>query len=118
MKDSELTRQSVELSVCIVEYYKWLVYEKKEFVMSKQLLKSGTSVGANIHEAFYGVSKADFISKMQIALKECAESEYWLIILKRTNYFDIKFNQLENYIKSLKKMLISTLNTSKKSFNE
>ncbi len=67
MKDNELVRYSIDLAIDVVEYYKWLVDDRKEFVMSKQILRSGTSVGANIHEAQYAVSKADFISKMQIA---------------------------------------------------
>jgi len=113
LKESELINQSIELSVCAVEYYKWLVNVKKEFVMSRQFLKSATSIGANIHEAYFGVSKADFIAKMQIALKETSESEYWIKILKRTDYFDDKYNVLADYIISLKKMLIATLNTAK-----
>ena len=66
--------------------YKYLVEEKTERVMSKQLLRSGTSIGANIHESKYGHGTADFIAKMQIALKECYESEYWLELLNRTGY--------------------------------
>lgn len=62
--NSELAKYSIELSIDIVGYYKWLVNEKKEYVMSKQILRSGTSIGANIHEAYYAVSKPDLISKM------------------------------------------------------
>ena len=76
MKDSELIKQSVNFSISIVEYYKWLVYDKKEFIMSKQILRSRTSIGANIHEARYAVSKADFINKIHISLKEGSETEY------------------------------------------
>jgi four helix bundle protein len=112
--DSELTKYSIKLSVDVVAFYKWLVAEKKEFVMSKQILRSATSIGANIHEAYYAVSKADFIAKMQIALKEASETEYWLIILERTGFFDARFDLIKSRCNSLKKMLISTLNTSKK----
>lgn len=114
MKENELATYSIDLSVSIVEFYKWLVDCKKEFVMSKQILRSGTSVGANIHEAQYAVSKADFISKMQIALKEVSETEYWIIVLERTGFFDDSFNFLKSKCISIKKMLIATLNTMKK----
>ena len=86
MKDSELIKQSIDFSVLIVEYYKWLVSHRKEFVMSKQILRSGTSIGSNIHEAQYAISKADFINKIHISLKEASETEYWLIILEKTGY--------------------------------
>lgn len=113
MKDSELIRQSLEFSINIVEYYKILVNEMKEYVISKQLLKSGTSIGANIHEAKYAISKADFINKMHISLKEASETEYWLIVLERTGYLQSEKAELKSNCESLKKMLIATLKTSK-----
>lgn len=112
-KSSPLVEQSVEFSVQIVNYCKWLSSQKNEFVMSKQILKSGTSIGANIHEANFAVSKADFITKMQIALKEASETQYWLIILEKTGYLPEQFQQLTQNCNSLKCMLISTLNTVK-----
>ena len=114
MKDSELIRQSINFSVSIIEYYKWLVYYKKEYVMSKQILRSGTSIGANIHEAQYAVSKADFINKIHISLKEASETEYWLVILNQTGYSSEEYADLKIKCASLKKMLISALNTLKK----
>ena len=114
MKDSELIKQSLEFSISIVGYYKWLVYVMKEYVISKQILRSGTSIGANIHEAKYAVSKADFINKMHLSLKEASETEYWLIVLDRTGYLSKENTILKVKCESLKKMLISTLNTSKK----
>ena len=81
--------------------------------MSKQLLRSGTSVGANIHEAIYAVSKADFIAKMQLALKEASESEYWLLVLRHTGYFDDRFEYLPTLCNALVRMLTSALNTAK-----
>lgn len=81
--------------------------------MSKQLLRSGTSIGANIHEANFAVSKADFITKMQIALKEASETEYWLIVLEKTEYLPEQFYVLKSMCNSIKRMLISTLNTAK-----
>ena len=114
INQSPLINQSIEFSISIVNYYKWLAFEKKEFVMSKQILKSGTSIGANIHEANFAASKADFISKMQIALKEAAETVYWLVVLEKTAYLPEEFYFLKNDCESLKRMLIATLNTSKK----
>lgn len=112
--ESVLAKKSLEFSVELVEFYKWLYYEKKELVMSKQVLRSGTSIGANVHEANYGISKADFIAKMQIALKECAETEYWFEVLKRTGYMGDEYIRLIEQNEELKKMLISTLKTSKR----
>ena len=87
--------------------------EKKESVLTNQLIRSGTSIGANIREAFYGHGKADFIAKLQIALKECSESEYWIELLIESGYYDDKLI-LDNCIE-LKKILISSINTAKKS---
>lgn len=110
---SPLVEQSIEFAVQIVSYYKWLSQQKNEFVMSKQILKSGTSIGANIHEANFAVSKADFITKMQIALKETSETEYWLIVLEKTGFLPQEFQHLNEKCRSLKRMLVATLNTSK-----
>lgn len=110
---SVLSKASIELSVHAVSYYKWLAYEKNEYIMSKQFLRSATSIGANIHEAYCAASKADFINKMQIALKEASETEYWLIVLQRTNYFDPRFATINVYLNNVKRMLTSTLNTAK-----
>ena len=113
--NSELSRTSIEMAVSVVSFYKWLTETKKEFIMSKQILRCGTSIGANIHEAYYASSKADFINKMQIALKEASETEYWLIVLERTDFFDAQFYNVKQYCDSLKRMLTSTLNTAKSS---
>ncbi len=86
MKRNIIVEKSFEFSVRIVNLYKCLVSEKREYVLSKQLLRSGTSIGANINEAVEGQSKRDFISKMNIALKEARESKYWLELLERTEY--------------------------------
>ena len=84
-------------------------------MLTNQLIRSGTSIGANIREAFYGHSKSDFIAKLQIALKECSESEYWIELLIESGYCDDK-TILENCIE-LKKILISSINTAKKNNN-
>ena len=110
---SELAEYSIDLSLRIVAYYQWLVENKHEFVMSKQILRSGTSVGANIHEALYAASRADFINKMQIAAKEASETDYWLLILERSDYMDSSFRDIEQLLTSVRRMLTSTLNTAK-----
>ena len=113
MERGKLASTSVEMAIAVVNYCKWLMAEKREFIMSKQLLRSGTSVGANIHEAIYAVSKADFIAKMQLALKEASESEYWLLVLRHTGYFDDRFEYLPALCNALVRMLTSALNTAK-----
>ena len=113
MGNSKLIDASIEMAVNVVNFCKWLMNEKKEFIMSKQLLRSGTSIGANIHEAYYASSRTDFIYQMQIALKEASESEYWLIVLQRTGYFDAPFIELPVICSSLTRMLTATLNTAK-----
>ena len=118
MADSILLDKSKDLAVEIVNLCKQLRAERKEYVLSNQLLRSGTSVGANIHESQYAQSKADFISKMQIALKECYESEYWLELLNRTNYLEHnKYKQLNSLCTSIRRMLISSINTLKNNKN-
>lgn len=82
--ESELAEYSINLSLRVISFYRWLSENKHEYVMSKQILRSGTSVGANIHEAGYAVSLPDFINKMQIAAKEANETDYWLLILEKS----------------------------------
>ena len=114
MKESILKNKSYDFAILIVKTYKTISSEKKEFTLSRQLLKSGTSIGANIREAEFAQSDKDFISKMSISLKEANETEYWLSLLKDTNYIDIEnFNILVNFNKELIKMLVSTINTLK-----
>ena len=85
---------------------------KKESVLTNQLLRSGTSIGANIREAMYAHSKADFVAKLQIALKECSESEYWLELLIEGGYYD-EPAILEQCVE-IKKLLVASINTAKK----
>ena len=85
-----------------------------ESVLTNQLMRSGTSIGANIHESKYAHGTADFVAKMQIALKECYESEYWLELLNRTeNISDEEYKHLQNMCGSIRRMLISSINTVK-----
>ena len=109
----ELANYSIQFSLRIVSYYKWLTETQREYVMARQILRSGTSIGANIHEAEYAISKADFINKIQIAAKEANETEYWLIILEQSGFFDESFDDLKQLLKSLILMLTATLKTSK-----
>ena len=89
--------------------------KKRETVISKQIIRSATSIGANANEAIYGISKADFISKLQISLKETAETEYWLRLLMLSEYISkSEGNSLLTDCLEIKKILISTLNTAKK----
>lgn len=86
MKENILIDKSIDFGAQIVKLYRYLVNTKRETVLSKQILRSRTSIGANINEAQYGNSKADFIVKLHIALKETAETEYWLHILEKSDY--------------------------------
>ena len=97
MKDNIILDKSFGFAVRIVKLYKHLCDDKKEYVLSKQLLRCGTSIGANINEAQAGQSKADFIAKMSIASKEARESKYWINLLIKTDYLNIN----ENYVQSL-----------------
>ena len=95
-------------------FYEDFYKTKRDTTIAKQLLRSATSIGANINEAVYGNSKADFISKMHIALKETGESIYWLALLKGTNLIEYKFDELLLLAEEIKRMLIASLNTAKK----
>ena len=97
MKDNIILDKSFEFAVRVVKLYRYLCDDKKEYVLSKQLLRCGTSIGANINEAQAGQSKNDFIAKMAIASKEARESKYWIDLLIKTNYL----NQSDNHTKSL-----------------
>ncbi len=100
--------KSFDFAVRTVNLYKYLTENKKEFVLSKQLLRSGTSIGANVAEAQKGQSKADFNAKMNIALKEANESEYWIRLLHRTEYLtQEEFNSIEKDIKEIIALLVS-----------
>ena len=112
--DSPLLDKSLNFATQIVLFYESFHKLKKDTTIAKQLLRSATSIGANINEAVYGNSKADFISKSHIALKETGESIYWLTLLKKTNLIDYNFDELISLAEEIKRMLISSLNTAKK----
>ena len=86
--DKDIRERSFEFSIKIVELYRYLTNTKKEYILSKQVLRSGTSIGANVEEATAGSSKEDFIAKMNIALKEARETNYWLRLLKSTGFLE------------------------------
>ena len=113
-QENILLEKTLDFSVRVVNSCRYLRQEKHEDVLSRQLLRSGTSVGANCHEAVYGVSRADFIAKLQIALKETSETEYWILLLSRTGY--LTESQKESLLSdclSIKKILVATLKKSK-----
>lgn len=118
MKNNVIQKKSFSFAVRIVKLYKHLTEKKKEFVLSKQLLRSGTSIGANVEEGSGGQSKKDFIAKLSIAYKESRETGYWLRILKETNFLTQKeFDSIYADLEELQKILTSILKTSKKKFN-
>ena len=106
--DSIIEKKSFDFAVRIVNLYRHLTADKKEFVLSKQLLRSGTSIGANVAEGERGQSKPDFNSKMNIALKEANETYYWLRLLHKTDFLTEKeFKSIESDIKEIIAILIS-----------
>ena len=111
---SPLKDKSYLFAIRIVKLSQFLQSEKKEYVLSKQVLRSGTAVGALIREAEFGQSKADFISKMSISLKEANETEYWICILKDTNYIEQNlFESMQSDCKELIAMLVTSIKTAK-----
>ena len=115
MKEENLiVDKSKTFAIRIIRLYQHLTSDKKEFVLSKQILKSGTSIGANVKEASSAQSKADFISKMQIALKEASETEYWIELLQETAYITEKAGaSLISDCKELLKMMTAIIKTAR-----
>ena len=114
-KNNPLLDKSLLFAARVIKLNKYLNKDKHETVIAKQIVRSATSIGANANEAIYGISKADFIAKLQIALKETAETEYWLRLLVLSKYITEKEGKsiLDDCLE-IKKILISTLNTAKK----
>ena len=116
MKENLLIDKSIAFAARIVKLHQHLITNKKETIISKQIIRSGTSIGANANEAAYGVSHADFISKMQIALKECYETEYWLELFVKSDILNREsVVELYNQCGTIRRMLISSINTAKDS---
>lgn len=114
MKENILIDKSIDFGSRIVKLHRYLVKTKHESVLSKQILRSGTSIGANINEAQYGNSKADFVAKLHIALKEAAETEYWLHLLQKSDYLDDNMaSSILSDCLEIKRILIASINTAK-----
>lgn len=112
MKENVVQQKSFQFAIRVINLYKYLANEKKEFVLSKQILRSGTSIGANIEESIGGQSERDFLSKISISYKEARETIYWLKLLKETDYIKIEefeslFNDAEEICKILGSIQIS-----------
>ena len=115
--DSIIQKKSYAFALEIIKLYKILISEKKEFVLSKQLLRSGTSIGANVNEALSGESKKDFIHKLSIALKEAKETSYWLNLLKDSEYLNVEtFVAINSSCNELIKILSSIILTMKEKY--
>ncbi len=119
MKEDNIILLKAKLfAVRIVNLYKYLSVEKHEFVLSKQIMRSGTSIGANVNEAMCGISKKDFLAKMYIAFKECAETNYWLDLLYDTDFLTEKeYLSIKNDCEELKKILSSITKTTQTQLN-
>ena len=115
MRESILANKTVDFAVRIVRFYQYLCKEKKEYVLSKQILKSGTSIGANVRKSRNAQSKADFINKLNVALKEADETQYWLEIMERAEIIDSKqIESLHNDLYEIISILVSSIKTVKK----
>ena len=113
--NSLVYEKAYNFAIRVVNAYKYLKEDKKEFILSKQLLRSGTSIGANVAEANGGISPADFSAKMSIAYKECLETKYWLSLLKDTDYIDEKaFESIYQDADEIGKILFSIIKTTRK----
>lgn len=115
MKDNILKDKSLDFAIRIVNLYKYMQSQKRETVMSTQLLRSGTSIGANISEALFAESHADFIHKLSISQKECAETIFWLTVIQKTQFItEEEHDSIYNDCVELMKLLTSTIVTLKK----
>ena len=113
-KDNAIRDKSYAFAIRIVNAYKFLTESKKEFVLSKQLLRSGTAVGALVSEAIFAQSGPDFLNKMYIALKEANETKYWLDLLKDTEYIEeVQYDSISNDCKELVALLVSIVKSMK-----
>ncbi len=118
MKDNVVENKSKAFAVRIIRLYQYVCKNKQEFVLSKQLLRSGTSIGANVAEALCAVSKKDFLSKMHIAFKECVETQYWLELMEETGYLEDKeFQSICNDCIELRKLLSSITKSTAQNLN-
>jgi four helix bundle protein len=118
MKENVVRSKSYAFALRMIKAYKYLKQEQREFVLSKQALRSGTAIGALIREAEHAQSQADFINKLSIALKEANETAYWLMLLKDSDYLDEKtFTSIHKDCDELIRLLVSIIKTSKEKEN-
>ena len=118
-EDNIVATKSKTFAIRIIRMYQWLTKEKKEFILSKQCLRSGTSIGANIAEGMKGQSTNDFIAKLHISLKEANETAYWLDLLKETDYIDEKtFVSIDKDCTELIKLITSIIKSTKNNNNK
>ena len=118
-KENVVMNKSYAFALRIVKLYKYLVYEKKEYVLSKQLLRSGTSIGALIREGEHAQSKADFLNKMNIALKEANETQYWIELLRDSSYLSSDESlSIYDDAKELTRLLASIVKSTKQSLGK
>ena len=114
MRENVVKNKSFDFALRIIKLNQYLVSDKKEFVISKQILRSGTSIGANVREGEHAESKADFIHKLSISLKEANETEYWLELLNKSGYIEDKmYNSLISDCSELLKLLITIIKSAK-----
>ena len=111
---NQIVLDSKAFAIRIIKLYKYLSEEKKEFVISKQILRSGTSIGANISESIFAQSRMDFVSKMSIALKEASETKYWLDLLMETEYITkMQYESIADDISKIIGTLVNIVNSTK-----
>jgi len=114
MKKNIVKEKSVLFAIRIINLYKYICKEKKEYVMSKQILKSGTSIGANLAESECAVSRKDFLSKIYISFKECAETKYWLELLFKTKFINLnEYTSLKKDCEEIYRILAAITKTIK-----
>lgn len=114
MKNNIIAEKSIEFSIRLIKLYKILIDEKKEYILSKQLLRSGTAIGALIREAEHAQSKPDFLNKMNIALKEANETDYWILLLFKGEFISEKEHQsIQKNCSELIKLLVKIVKTTK-----
>ena len=114
-KDNILVDKSIDFAIRMSNCYRYLLKDKNEDIMSKQMFRSGTSIGANIHEGIQAQSKADFLAKLNISLKEASETSFWLVVLHRAEYLEENlFVSLKNDLDEIIRILIATIKTTKK----
>lgn len=116
-EDNVILTKTYAFSLEIIKLYKDLIYERKEFVLSKQLLRAGTAIGAGVNEAIYSESKKDFVHKLHISLKEARETYYWLRLLRDSDFIDKdKFEILKNNVQHIMKILTKIITTTKEKY--